>query len=109
MNDSEKITLPACEYCREIHIGERVFTYDGRGVNGCGEYRPRLATFPPDMSRDDREKIGPLLAAAPRLLEALLIALPYVTDALDSPDFKGGHVRRDYREIMAALAAAGVK
>jgi hypothetical protein len=48
-----------------------------------------------------------LICAAPDLLEALLIALPYVTDAEGFPEqFKHGVVARDVKKIRAAIAKA---
>lgn len=51
-----------------------------------------------------------LIAAAPELLEALLIALPYVTDVLDDAEqlkcFEKGVVQKDYRTIRNAIAKA---
>lgn len=46
------------------------------------------------------------------LVAALLIALPFVEDVLDSPEqlkcFKKGAVQKDVKKIRAALARAGV-
>lgn len=46
------------------------------------------------------------------LLEALLTALPYVEDVLDSPEqlkcFKAGAVQRDVKKIREAIEKAGV-
>lgn len=42
------------------------------------------------------------------LVGALLIALPYVEDCLDSGDFKKGVVKRHVAILRAALAKAGV-
>lgn len=47
-----------------------------------------------------------LIAAAPELLEALYIALPFVEDALDSEVFKQGIVKRHVATIRAAIAKA---
>jgi hypothetical protein len=44
------------------------FTFDGFGVNGCDEYKSRLATL---TETGHQLKVGPLLAAAPELLESL--------------------------------------
>ena len=53
---------------------------------------------------------GDLLSAAPDLLEALLLALPYVEDVLDNPEqlacFKAGTVERHAKAIRAAIAKA---
>ncbi len=48
-----------------------------------------------------------LIAAAPDLLDALLLALPYVTDAEGFPEpFKPGVVARDVAKIRAAITKA---
>ena len=53
---------------------------------------------------------GDLLSAAPALLEALFLALPYVEDVLDDPEqlacFKPGVVQRDVKAIRAAISKA---
>jgi hypothetical protein len=53
---------------------------------------------------------GDLLSAAPDMLEALFLALPYVEDVLDNPEqlacFKSGVVQRDVKAIRAAIAKA---
>jgi hypothetical protein len=81
-------------------------TFDGMGINGPDKYRTRVATFVnPDA---DGAKYGKLFAAAPELVEALLLALPYVTDAEGFPEqFKPGVVRKHVAEIRAALVLAG--
>lgn len=47
-----------------------------------------------------------LIAASPCLLEALLVALPYVEDMLDSVEFKPGVSKRHVAQIRAAIANA---
>jgi hypothetical protein len=47
-----------------------------------------------------------LIAAAPELLECLLMALPFVEDALDSEDFKPSYVRHRADLIRAAINKA---
>lgn len=54
-----------CPICREEHE-PRGLSFDGKGVNSCGMYRTRLATF----SKNAPEHLGPLFAAAPKLLVA---------------------------------------
>lgn len=53
---------------------------------------------------------GDLLSAAPDLLEALFLALPYVEDVLDNPEqlacFKSGVVQGHAKAIRAAIAKA---
>jgi hypothetical protein len=50
-----------------------------------------------------------LLEIREDLVEALLLALPYIEDCLDSDHFKPGVVRKQVAQIRAALAKAGVK
>ena len=59
-------TADSCPICREKHE-PRSLSYDGKGINACGMYRSRLATF----ENDAPEHLGPLFAASPRMLEAL--------------------------------------
>jgi hypothetical protein len=53
---------------------------------------------------------GDVLSAAPDLLEALFLALPYVESVLDDPEqlacFKPGVVQRDVKVIRAAISKA---
>lgn len=55
-----------CPICREHHETDRGLSYDGKGINACGMYRNRLATFQSNAP----EHLGPLFAAAPELLAA---------------------------------------
>ncbi len=59
----------ACPICREQHGPERSLSFDGKGVNDCGIYRARVATFTKDANT---EALGNLFAAAPEMLKALL-------------------------------------
>lgn len=62
----------ACPICRERHPARRRLHYDGFGVNSCGMYRARLATFPAYAREDGTaDTLGPLFAMAPQLLDAL--------------------------------------
>lgn len=56
--------------------------------------------------REQNDSNARIMAASPKLLEALLVALPYVEDALDSPVFKRQAVRAHVAQIRAAIAAA---
>lgn len=49
------------------------------------------------------------IGAAAEFLDALLLALPYVEDALHDPAFKGGVVRKHAREIRALIARIDAK
>lgn len=51
-------------------------------------------------------KINLQKEAGPKLYEALHDALPFVEDALSSPDFKAGYVRKVSNRIRAVLAEA---
>ena len=55
-----------CKVCEESHEPSRGLSFDGRGINSCGIYRQRIATFEPE-----RESLGDVFAAAPEMLEAL--------------------------------------
>jgi hypothetical protein len=50
----------------------RHLSYDGHGVNDTDKYRSRLATFADGVYQDDRDRLGPMFAAAPDLLAALV-------------------------------------
>ncbi len=56
--------------------------------------------------RDGPTANARLIAAAPELLHALCAALPFVEDALNSPDFKSGYVKQRADMIRAAIAKA---
>jgi hypothetical protein len=70
-------------------------SYDGRGINGPAPDRERVATFT-DSARAD--EWGPLLAAAPELLEALRDIL----DAVENPRV------RNLREFIGKRAARAI-
>lgn len=58
--------MNTCPICREEHT-PRPLSFDGCGVNSCGMYRDRLATFAHGAPRH----LGPLFAAAPELADTL--------------------------------------
>lgn len=60
----------ACPICREEHE-PRGLSFDGKGINGCGMYGTRIATFISGSSDDETALLGPMFAAAPELLAAL--------------------------------------
>lgn len=60
----------------------------------------------PRVSPDERRANARLIAAAPDLLAALYVALPFVMDAEDDPTFKPGYVAGRIKEIRAAIARA---
>ena len=66
-----QFTPPDCPICRERHEANRSLSYDGRGINSCGMYRNRIATF--QHSDDVARELGPKFAAALALYEALQI------------------------------------
>jgi hypothetical protein len=86
--------MNACPICRELHGPERGLSFDGKGVNSCGMYRTRLATF----GKDTPEHLGPLFATAPDLLAVLE---RYV--AADSGDETEDQLHKD---AVAAIAKA---
>lgn len=67
-----------------------------------GQGRKFVATF----LRPEDAALG---AAAPELLDAVLVALPYVEDALDSPIFKKGVVKKAVAQLRTAIEKAGGK
>jgi hypothetical protein len=75
-----------------IHNGPLFYVGDAGQPEGTGEANARLA------------------AASPELLEALLLALPYVEDVLDNPEqlacFKRGVVQSHVKAIRAAIDKA---
>jgi hypothetical protein len=65
-------TTTICPICREQHE-PRSLSFDGHGINSCGMYRSRIATFAPDAKANGTAEIlGPLFAAAPELKEACI-------------------------------------
>ena len=89
-----------CPICRETHDATRGLSYDTHGINSCGIYRSRLATFTPDAPK---EILGPLFEVAPELLDLLTESLVYVEDNLDSTHFKKGVVKSLSQRIRAAI------
>lgn len=63
--------MKTCPICREEHEQDRGLSFDGKGVNSCGMYRTRIATFTSGATDDDTRRLGPLFAAAPELYQAL--------------------------------------
>jgi len=61
-----------CPICGEQHDADRTLSYDGHGINSCGLYRERLATFEPRTP----EHLRRVAAAAPEML-AMLKAITY--------------------------------
>ena len=66
----------ACPICRENHE-PRGLSWDGIGINACGMYRSRMATFHPDY----REH-GPAIVRAANSFDAMREALTACVDAL---------------------------
>lgn len=66
--------MKPCPICREEHE-PRPLSFDGWGVNSCGMYRSRLATFAPEPHREGVAAIlGRLFAVAPEMLDGLKAA-----------------------------------
>ena len=63
--------MKECPICREIHGPERTLSYDGKGINACGMYRTRIATFTSGAMDGAVALLGPMFAAAPDMLAAL--------------------------------------
>ena len=59
-----------CPICREVHDPERGLSYDGCGINSCGTYRDRLATFGKSVDGLTSGLLGPMFAASPALVAA---------------------------------------
>lgn len=92
--------VDSCPICREIHGPDRGLSFDGRGINSCGMYRARLATFVNPASAE----LGPLFAAAPRMLAALLAvdAAARIVEADNYDDRDMWTAIYQAREIIAA-------
>jgi hypothetical protein len=67
-----------CPICRENHEPDRRLSFDGKGINSCGMYRNRIATF---GNNDQAQLLGPVFAAAPELLKQARIALRYLQES----------------------------
>lgn len=79
-------------------------SFDGFGINGPDEYKSRLATLTP---AGQALNVGPLLAAAPELLEACKEALRQL-NADDCPSIPDGAMVRG-RLYSAIVNAEGKK
>lgn len=100
-----------CPICRENHDPARGLSWDGMGLNSCGMYRDRIATFQPDYRQH-----GAAIARAVnshdamrRALAELLAEIQHVDgepgmelSSLSRAEFDAMIVRAD-----EALAAAG--
>ena len=67
-------TPKPCKYCRENHE-PRPLLFDGFGINACGNYWERLATFSKGVDEPTRKVLADLWIAAPELSEALKLAV----------------------------------
>lgn len=74
-----------CPICGEQHDADRTLSYDGKGINSCGQYRERLATFTTPKAAAD---LGPVFAVAPELLAALEAIVARVDGVYDHPGVK---------------------
>jgi hypothetical protein len=59
---------PVCQVCRERHDPAVDLSFDGKGINSCGMYRTRLATFTSGCSDDIVALLGPLFESSFKLL-----------------------------------------
>lgn len=81
-------------------------TFDGCGINGPDEYRSRLATF---TSREEGKRWGPLLAAAPEMLEALESCLGPIQDEYNRAAHAGHATRASVAFLKAKQAILKAK
>lgn len=65
---------------------------------------PELGHAPKDKA--EHKANARLIAAAPDLLDALLMALPYVECAIADPCYKPGAVRKIVEQMSSAIAKA---
>ena len=72
------MTHTPCPYCRESHE-PKPLSYDGFGINSCGMYADRIATFSKSVPEPMRKELGHLWKAAPDLLEVAKAAYVYIT------------------------------
>jgi hypothetical protein len=70
-----------CPICHEHHDETRSLSFDGFGINSCGKYRERLATFT-DAGKAAAH-LGPIFAAGPEMLEALMSAAIWIDQNRD--------------------------
>jgi hypothetical protein len=90
---------PTCFICREVHE-RRALNYDGRGINSCGMYRSRIATL-----TQDYQHLGPMLAAAPDLIQERNTLWDALSEILESvPDTLIGKPR--HKRALSAIEAA---
>ena len=88
-----------CPICRESHEPGRGLSYDGCGINSCGMYRDRIATFT-DKRGLTAGLLGPMFAEAPSLLAALEGLLDAISDLGDE-----ARETFDEKAVEAAIAA----
>ena len=87
-------------------------SYDGFGINGPDKYRTRIASFSRNEEyRAEREKYGPMFAASPDLLAALLDFVTMTENGNVVPGNSAnattmGQWRSTIREARAAISKA---
>lgn len=101
-----------CPICRENHDPARGLSWDGMGLNSCGMYRSRIATFAPEY-REHGEKMARAVNshdAMRRALAELLAEIQHVDADGDGPEWSSmTPAEFDAMIVRAdeALAAAG--
>lgn len=91
-------TKGPCPYCRENHE-PRPLSFDGFGINSCGIYRDRLATFATGQDETTRKALATLWIAAPDLLKVLKAAL--TTIERDMPLKERNEIRDQVNRAIA--------
>lgn len=87
------------EVCSEVQASERVRVFANFREADEGRGRELVAVF-------QRPEDAALGAAAPELLDAVYLALPFVEDALESPVFTPGVVKKAVAQLRAAIEKA---
>lgn len=100
-----------CPICRENHGPACGLSWDGMGLNSCGMYRSRIATFLPAY-REHGEKITRAINSHDAMRRALAELLNEIQHVDGEPGLELSNLTRaEFDEMLArgreALAAAG--